>query len=35
MIETLYQCVGFCAFMLGVLYLSYLIVRKPGDKFFM
>ncbi len=35
MIETLYQCVAFCVYLFGGMYLYYRIVRKPGDKFFL
>lgn len=35
MIDTLYQCVAFYAFLFGGMYIYYRCVRKPGDKFFM
>ena len=32
--EALYQSVVYGGFIIGIIYVGYLVVRKPGEKFF-
>lgn len=34
MVEALYQAVVFGGFIVGMIYVGYLVARKPGEKFF-